>query len=218
MAARSTENLRNEARQVSNHRSRTKHTVVPITKVAAPRVRVRLRRVTCDYSQPYPPDGLQKVWWDRLKKALGTSSSDFVNATLAQIQNASRLPAGGISETSVNAVLAFIEGAEPKNELEAALAIQMAGTHAVIMALLSRLGGGYATDRSMVMKTSAVARLLKAFAVQVEALRRLKNGGSQFVRVEHVHLNQGANAVIGNIASTTSPSSPRREFDEPGRD
>jgi hypothetical protein len=34
-----------------------------------------------------------------------------VNATLVQIQNASRLPEGGISETSVNAVLAFIEGA-----------------------------------------------------------------------------------------------------------
>jgi hypothetical protein len=61
--------------------------------------------------------------------ALGTTSSDFVNATLTQIQNASRMPSGGISETSVNAVLAFIEGAEPKNEIEAALAIQMACTH-----------------------------------------------------------------------------------------
>ena len=46
---------------------------------------------------------------------MGTTSSDFVNATLVQIQNASRLPGGGISETSVNAVLAFIEGAELKN-------------------------------------------------------------------------------------------------------
>ena len=51
--------------------------------------------------------------------ALGTTSSDFVNATLVQIQNASRMPSGGISETSVNAVLAFIEAAEPKNEIEA---------------------------------------------------------------------------------------------------
>ena len=77
--------------------------------------------------------------------ALGTTSSDFVNATL--VQNASRMPSGGISETSVNAVLAFVEAAEPKNEIEAALAIQMACTHAVTMAVLSRAGGAYGCDR-----------------------------------------------------------------------
>ncbi len=44
------------------------------------------------------------------------------------------------SETSVNAVLAFIEAAEPRNEIEAAFAIQMACTHAVTIAVLSRAG------------------------------------------------------------------------------
>ena len=41
----------------------------------------------------------------------------------------------------------------------------------------------------------------RAYATQVEALRRLRNGGSQFVRVEHVHLNEGGQAVIGNVKS-----------------
>jgi hypothetical protein len=27
----------------------------------------------------------------------------------------------------------------------------------------------------------------------------LRHGGSQFVRVEHVHINEGAQAVIGNV-------------------
>jgi hypothetical protein len=112
----------------------TKAMIVPTTKAAAPRTRVALRRVNSNLSKPYPPNGQEKLWWERLKTALGTTSSDFVNATLAQIQNASRLPSGGISEIGVNAVLAFIEGAEPKNEVEAALAIQMACTHAVTMA------------------------------------------------------------------------------------
>src|SRR3954465_215561 len=100
--------------------------IVATTRPTTTRTRIRLRRVNCNYSKPYPPDGQEKLWWERLKKALGTTSSDFVNATLVQIQNASRLRGGGISETSVNAVLAFIEGAQPKNEPEAALAIQMA--------------------------------------------------------------------------------------------
>ena len=35
--------------------------------------------------------------------------------------------------------------------------------------------------------------------MQVEVLRRLRNGGQQFVRVEHVHVNDGGQAVIGNV-------------------
>jgi hypothetical protein len=40
---------------------------------------------------------------------------------------------------------------------------------------------------------------MRAFATQVEVLRRLRHGGQQFVRVEHVHVNDGARAVIGNV-------------------
>lgn len=114
-----------------------------ISKPLTRRTRVKLRRISSEFSKPYPPAGDGKRWWDRLKAALGTTSSDFVNATLVQIQSASRLPCGGICEMSVNSVLAFIEAAEPKNEMEAALAIQMACTHAVVMAVLSRAGGAY---------------------------------------------------------------------------
>ena len=34
----------------------------------------------------------------------------------------------------------------------------------------------------------------KAYATEVEVLRRLRNGGQQFVRVEHVHVNDGGQA------------------------
>jgi hypothetical protein len=173
---------------------------VPIKTAGTPRVRVKLRPATNQFSKMYPPNGQGKVWWERLKKALGTTSSDFVNATLVQIQNASRLPSGGVSETSVNAVLAFIEGAAPKDEVEAALAIQLACTHAVTMAVLSRLDGAFGGDRGMAIRAAAAARLLKAFATQVEVLRRLRNGGSQFVRVEHVHINNRAQALIGPVS------------------
>jgi hypothetical protein len=101
-------------------------------------MRVKLRRINSDYSKPYPPDGDNKLWWGRLKAALGTTSSDFVNATLVQIQNASRLPCGGISEMSVNAVLAFIEGAEPRNEVEAALGACL-GNRRILLAKEARV-------------------------------------------------------------------------------
>ena len=174
--------------------------VVPIDTPNTKRVRVKLRPATGQFSKVCPPDGQEEIWWERLQKALGTTSGDFVNATLVQIQNASRLPSGGVSETSVNAVLAFIEGAAPKDEVEAALAIQMACTHAVTMAVLSRLDGAFGGDRGMAIRAAAAAQLLKAFATQVEVLRRLRNGGSQFVRVEHVHINDRAQALIGPVS------------------
>jgi hypothetical protein len=38
-----------------------------------------------------------------------------------------------------------------------------------------------------------------AYATQVETLRRRRHGAEQCVRVEHVHINAGGQAVIGNV-------------------
>jgi hypothetical protein len=80
---------------------------------------VRTRRITASVSKLHPPDGEGKIWWGRLKKALGTGSSDFVNASLHQLQAAAQFPGSGISETGINAALAMIEGFAPQNEVEA---------------------------------------------------------------------------------------------------
>jgi hypothetical protein len=66
--------------------------------VPAP-VRVRLRRINCDYARASPPDGQAREWWQRLKNAFGSSSSAFVDASLVQLIAAARLPGSGISET-----------------------------------------------------------------------------------------------------------------------
>ena len=93
----------------------------------------------------------------------------------------------------------MIEGAAPKDEIEAALAVQMACTHTAAMAVLAKLDVAFATERRVVAFGSAAARLMRAYATQVEVLRRLRNGGHQYVRVEHVQINDGGQAVIGNL-------------------
>jgi hypothetical protein len=100
-------------------------------------------------------------------------------------------------------VLAFIEAAEPKNEIEAALAIQMACTHAVTMAVLSRAGGAYGGDRHVAIMAAAGARLLNAFTAQIETMRRLRSGGTQIIRIERVEVSDGGQAVIGNVKATS---------------
>ena len=91
-------------------------------------------------------------------------------------------------------------GRQARNEIESALVIQMACTHSAAMAVLNRLGGA-SGDRTVAAMASAAGRLLRTYATQVEALRRLRNGGSQTVRVEHVHVNEGGQALIGNVSS-----------------
>jgi hypothetical protein len=172
--------------------------VTPATSGNVP-VTVRLRRISSDYARPYPPDGQAREWWLRLKTAFGTTSSAFVDASLQQLIVAARLPGSGISEIAVNASLAFVEGAKPQGEVECALVIQMACTHCAAMAVLKRVSGG-GPERSAAAMASAASRLLRAYTIQVETLRRLRTGGSQFVRVEHVHVNEGGQAVIGAVA------------------
>ena len=171
-----------------------------------PPVRVALWRPDAFVAQTHPPDGETKNWWERLNKALGTTSSDFVNASLLQLQAAARSPLGRISETNINAALAMIEAAAPKDEIAGALAVQMACTHTAAMAILANLDGRLGTERRIAIFASAAARLLRAYATQVEVLRRLNNGGQQFVRVEHVHVNDGGQAVIGNVTKSDTQS------------
>ena len=70
-----------------------------------------------------------------------------MNASLLELQAAARLPFAGISEVGMNAALALIEAAAPRNEIEGALAVQMACTHTAALAVLARLNGGQALQK-----------------------------------------------------------------------
>jgi hypothetical protein len=162
-------------------------------------VRLKLRRIHAGHAKAYPPDGDSKLWWSRLQVALGTTSSDFVNGALAQLMAAARLPGGGISPVAMNAALAMIEGQRPKDEVETAIVMQMACAHGAAMMLLARFGGGGGGDRRVQALAHATARIINAFNQSAETLRRRKQGGSQYMRIDHVHVTEGGQAIIGNV-------------------
>jgi hypothetical protein len=49
---------------------------------------------------------------------------------------------------------------------------------------------------------------MRAYATQVETLRRLRNGGSQVMRIERVDVNEGGQALIGNLKKDSSWGDP----------
>jgi hypothetical protein len=175
----------------------------PVALQKAP-VTVKLGRINCDVSTSLPPDGERQMWIDRLKAALGTTSMEFVDATLYQLQAAARLPNSGVSEIGVNAALAMIENEQPRGETECAIVIQMACVHSATMTVLGRLGGGNGGDRHVLAAATAASRLSRTFAILVETLRRLRSGGSQVIRIERVDVRDGGQAIIGNLKQKRS--------------
>lgn len=164
-----------------------------------PPVKAVLERVDASISRVMPGDVPVAEWRKRLRATLATASDEFVDATLIQLQSAARLPNSGVSELAVNAALAFIDGAQPRSEPECALVVQMACTHTAAMAVLGRLGGGHGGDRHVTAMATAASRLLRSYSSQMEALRRLRVGATQTIRIERVEVKEGGQAVIGIV-------------------
>lgn len=132
--------------------------------------------------------------------AFGTPSIDFMNSTFSQLLNAiadkgSEVP----TEVSTNAALAVMSGIEPGNEVEALMASQMAATHSLAMMMIGRTRRVDQLNQLEAQGGLAV-KLLRTFTMQAEALAKMRRGGGQTVRVEHVHVHAGGQAIVGQVA------------------
>ena len=115
--------------------------------------------------------------------------------------NACTLPGQAIpTSTGVSAALALIQSMEPKNELEAAVAVDIACLHAASSIMLSRLSGG-GGDSRVKTASNAVAKLQRAFTSAIDTYRKLKHGNRQTIRIEKVVVESGGQAVVGNVAT-----------------
>jgi hypothetical protein len=51
--------------------------------------------------------------------------------------------------------------------------------------------------------SNAFNKLTRTFAAQVEALKRYRSGGEQKMTVQHVHVAEGGQAIVGNVNTPT---------------
>src|SRR5918993_6727 len=94
----------------------------------------------------------------------------------------------------MNFMLSVVKGIAPKDQVEAMLAVHMAS-----MTFARRLNH----VESIAQQDSAeraFTKLTRTFTAQVEALKRYRTGGEQKVTVEHVTVNEGGQAVVGNVS------------------
>ena len=164
-------------------------------KNKTPRIKASSTKAGITLSLKHPDQGYGHVL---LMEAFGTVENDFLCELLVELSRAvSEGPQA--NEQRLNFMVAVIKGIKPQDQLETMLAAQMAAIHSLTMEFAGRLAR--AGDLAWCDNAErTLNKLARTFAVQVEALKRYRTGGAQTVRVEHVTVNSGGQAIVGNVA------------------
>jgi hypothetical protein len=99
----------------------------------------------------------------------------------------------------LNNALAILNGINPQNEIEGMLAVQMVGVHNIAMDAMRLAMISDQLPEAKERNTNQAIKLLRTFTAQIEALDKHRRNGQQKVVVKHVHVNEGGQAIVGNI-------------------
>ncbi len=96
-----------------------------------------------------------------------------------------------------------IEGIAPKDQIEGMLAAQMIATHHAAMDCYRIAAKSQTIDTKNLVFNSA-NKLTRTYTMQMETLNRYRGKGQQKMTVEHVHINSGGQAIIGNVTKNNT--------------
>jgi hypothetical protein len=98
-----------------------------------------------------------------------------------------------------SAALAGLVGIGPNDEVEGMLASQLIACHNASMECYRRAMIGEQTFEGRRENLSQANKLSRTYATLLEALNRHRGKGQQKVTVEHVHVYEGGQAIVGNV-------------------
>lgn len=133
----------------------------------------------------------------------GSKHKCFTHALLNQIINTvwTQGTSKEEGEDLALAALAGLKGIKAQNELEGMLGAQLVATHQAAMECYRRaMLPGQSTEVRYANLNQA-NKLTRSYAVLLESLQRYRGKGEsrQKVTVEHVHVHEGGQAIVGNI-------------------
>ncbi len=95
-------------------------------------------------------------------------------------------------------IISMLLGIEPMDTIETMLAAQLVSVHNLCMEQISLAAHSTQID-AVESFTNCATKLSRTFITQIEALDKRRGRGGQKMTVEHVHVNEGGQAVIGNV-------------------
>ncbi len=159
-----------------------------------PALKMERKGSTSHISYDHPDQGVGQAM---LMEAIGTKERGFISPFISQLVNVGS-QGRNADVKGLNFMLAVVKGVEPKDQMEAMLAAQMAAVHMAILTFARRL----AHTENIPQQDSAERafnKLARTFTTQMEALKRYRTGGQQTVTVEHVTVKAGGQAFVGNV-------------------
>jgi hypothetical protein len=144
----------------------------------------------------------KRLWRAQIAGATGSTVEHAQEQIMLQLfgilRKASVAPAIELTN-----VLSEVLELAPKDSVEGRLAAQMVSTHKVAMDLLAK---GIRGEQSIELADFYLRhseRLMRLFSLQVESLNRYRGRApiQQKMTVEHVHVHEGAQAIVGNVTA-----------------
>jgi hypothetical protein len=138
-----------------------------------------------------------------LRQVFGeTLSDEFVDVMLTKLVSVlrpGRLQV--LDEATLNAAIALIASVQPRSELEAVIAVQIAATTFAGFKFLQS-GQHHLEEAYIRIDGGCASRLVRLKLELIQALDKHRRDNKQTVRVEHVHIHAGAHAVLGIVNSS----------------
>ena len=98
-------------------------------------------------------------------------------------------------EGTISALIAI----SPGDEIEGMIATQLIAAHNASMECFRRAMIGEQTFEGRRENLNQANKLSRTYSALLEALNRHRGKGQQKVTVEHVHVHQGGQAIVGNV-------------------
>jgi hypothetical protein len=157
--------------------------------------------------------------WKGSLQDIGGSKNDNLNHMLID-QVSQALWIGNLEperrDMHFAAGMAALAGVGPQGEIEGMVAAQMVAAHAATMECYRRAMVPTQTTEVRAMNLGMANKSSRTFAALLEALNRHRGkGGKQTVRVEHVHVHAGGQAVVGVVDTQGGEGDGRKNAKRP---
>lgn len=139
---------------------------------------------------------------DALSEIFGTDQTEQINGLLSQCLKTLKADEADEEKPCTDErgfILSIIRDLAPRDAVERMLAVQLVATH-VATIRAGRWMANAETLPQIEAHYTGFNKLARTFAAQVEALRKHRTGGQQKVVVEHVTVNEGGQAIVGNVS------------------
>jgi hypothetical protein len=150
--------------------------------------------------------------------ATNANFSDLKVQLAHEVAQALWLPGGlGEDEKSrrIKSASAMLDEIKPQDTLEGMLAAQMVATHKAAMECLRRamLGDQSVGGRDLNLKHAT--KLLAIYTRQLETLDKHRGKGQQKMTIEHINVEPGGQAIVGNVEAGSGRRRERSADTEP---